>query len=179
MITINLTPESIKQEMRLKQLYQLNKRLLFVIIFACFVVTALSMVARFSLGGTFEMLISQIDLIDSNVKSHNVRIHEINEKVKAIDQIQLGSTNWAALAQDFSELIPENVRLTYSRIDQTNSTIHIKGEALTREGLFKLRDNLITSGVFKSVDFPTSSILSKENIPFEISSKFDQNALLK
>jgi hypothetical protein len=72
-------------------------------------------------------------------------------------------------------VVPENVNL--SDLITTNYRISLIGKAKTRDDFLKFQEKIKTENCFSDVEVPLSSLVSKENVEFQINLKVKEECL--
>lgn len=173
MITLNLIPESIREENRLKHVYGLNVRLGLIIFYIMIIISALTQVSKYVLLSSFDAMKAQSDLITKNSKAYNDKASDINSKISLVAQVIHDTHDWNDLVLDISNLMPAGITLTHLYLSQEKKSIRFAGVADTRSDLLKLKEVIDNSGYIGEVKLPISSILEKKNINFDLESKID------
>jgi hypothetical protein len=182
MITLNLIPESIREENRLKHVYRLNVHLAKITVYMTIVITSLVIITRLVLVNAYDNAETELAFITENTRGYNTNIKELNDKIALVSQVANSVRDWDKLIIRVGNLTPKGITLTFMKLNQPTQTIQITGMAETRDDLLKFKDIVNNSGFIENVDIPISSLLEKNNIPFSFSSKLDfkkQEALEK
>jgi hypothetical protein len=177
MITLNLIPESIREENRLKHVYRLNVKLGLIIFYILIIVGVLVQVSKSIIISGFDTVKTQSDIITKNSKAYNERARDINSKISLVGQVVQGNHDWNGLILSIARLMPSGTSLYHLYLNQESKAIRIAGVAETREDLLKLKEVIDKSGYIKPVKLPMSSILEKKDISFDLESKFDYSAM--
>lgn len=177
MITLNLIPESIREENRLKNVFWLNVRLGMIIIYISVIVATLIQIARYTLADNYQSIHAQADLVIKNSQAYNARTKELNERIKVLTEVTKSGHDWNDLIMKIANLLPNGVTLSLLSVNQETQAIRLVGVASTRDDLLKLKANIGESKYLEDVKLPMSSILEKENIAFDINSKLDVTKL--
>lgn len=173
MITLNLIPESIREENRLKHVYRLNVHLGLIIFYIMIIVSVLTQVSKNILISGFDSVMAQSDAITKNSKAYNDRAKEINAKISLVGRVVQDNHDWNGLILDVSRLLPVGVSLSYLSFNQETKSIRLVGLADTRDSLLKLKEVIDKSGYIKEVKLPMANIIEKKDINFDLQSTLD------
>ncbi|NTW22070.1 PilN domain-containing protein [Candidatus Falkowbacteria bacterium] len=176
MITLNLISEQKKKEIKIKHLHLLLKKIdLVVIIFVC-LIAILILVAKILLQNTFNTTIDQTTLITKNTQGSASKVRDINNKITSVDQVQTDFIVWTKLLDQLATSTPDDIVFTSVKAS-SDKNIRITGVAKTRDALIALKNSYEDVVMFDKFDFPLSNMLQKENINFEIVTKFKVESL--
>jgi len=173
MLVLNLISEEFRKKIRLKHFYQITKKINYILIIFAIFVAVILLSAMIILQNNFIETVNQTTLITKNNQAHNKKIMEINSKLKLISTIQDDFVVWSKIIEDLSIIIPANVSMDLVKIDLINKSVKLRGVAKQRSGLLELKNNLEKSGSYINIEFPIKNLLEKENIDFEINTKFN------
>lgn len=173
MITLNLIPESIREENKLKHVYVLNVHLGTLSIYLSVIIASLIIILRLVLNHGYVNAQEQLAVIDSNNAPYNKKIREINKKINIVSQAVGQTHSWDKLIIDFGNIIPHGVTLTYLKIDLKSESLIFSGVADTRDNLLKLKSIIGDSTYIQPVEIPLSSLMEKENIRFSFTTKIN------
>ncbi len=173
MITLNLIPETIREENRLKHVYKLNFRLALILTYFILIISTILIIGRFVLNKISDEAVSQTNLLSKNSNSYNQKIKEINSEISAVGDALVSRHHWDKLLIDIYNLIPSNIKITNLKIDQQNKSIAMTVIAVNRDDLLKFKESINKSGYISEIDLPISAILQKDNIVYSFTSKLD------
>lgn len=173
MITLNLIPESIREENRLKHVYGLNVRLGLIIFYAVLTIAVLTQVSKYVLANGYEAVTAQMNLISSNSRAYNEKAKEINSRIAVVSEVVRDSHDWNNMILDISNLLPRGIALSSLSINLETKSVRFAGMAETRNDLLSFKDSIDKSGYIKEVKLPMANILEKKNIYFDLESKLD------
>ena len=174
MIKLNIIPDTIKKEIKINFIYNIIKKVLYVliIVFSIFGITL--MISEHILLSTLagEINGTSLDFKSATNSSQN-KVSDINNKLILLEEIQEGFIRWSLLYDFISKNTPEGITLAGINIDKKVPSIIFKGHADNRDNLLSFKTILENSPIFKNIDFPIKNLLQKENISFEIKSKLN------
>lgn len=168
MLRLNLISEELKQNIKLKHIYKMLKRAIFLLIIITIFIAIIFLVSKIILQNNFNKIVEQTTLITKNSQGRNTKIREINIKINYVDEIQNDYIEWSYLLEDLARNINNNIIFNLINIDGEEKKIELKGIAISRNSLLLLKDGLDDSDIFINIDFPISNILEKKDINFEI-----------
>jgi len=175
MITLNLLPPLKKQGLQLKQLYEMIKNLITLILFITILVGIILLLSRMALQNHFNKIVEQTTLTTSYVRLVNKDIKEFNQYIKNIEKIQKDYASWLNFFAAFSKLLPADVGIKNLTINENK--ILINGLAENRAKLLELKKNIEESNLFSEVTIPLENLLKKEKIDFDIKATINLETL--
>jgi Tfp pilus assembly protein PilN len=173
MITLNLVSQELKKEIKLRHVYSSLKKIGLIITLLVLVMSVMFQVARYIIQKSFIEITEQTTLVTSNSSIYTGRVKNINAKIDLVDAIQKEYIVWSEFIKIIANNIPENITLSYFKINKNDSTLSLKGIAATREEFVALKDNLSKLEFLAAIDFPIQNMLEKENVAFEIKTNFN------
>jgi len=176
MLTLNLVSQELKQEIKLKLVYNLLKKMDYVLIIIAVIVAIILSVAKLILQNNFNKIVAQTTLITKNNQGYNSKVREINSRLNFTAQIQNDFIAWSKVIENLAKLTPDNITFSLIKIDKTKQSIIIKGKAILRDSLLLLKQGMEESPIYQEIEFPVKNILQKENVVFEINAKLNLEA---
>jgi hypothetical protein len=178
MIILNLVSDDLKKEIKRRKLYSMFTGLLYFLIF---IVVFFSMLIYYT-GKLIEIkmnnIVNQRNIINSNSQVLNQKISKINTLIDFTDYVQKDYIPWTCfMDQIFTN--NKNIQFNSLSINKKALTFMIRGSSKTRDDLLGYKKQLEANGLFKEVTLPFNSLLSKENINFEITAKINPEKLSK
>ena len=177
MLTLNLIPQQLKKEIKLKQIYKMLKRMNCFIIIAMAIIAITLLIAKLIMQNHFNNVVEQGALITKSSQTYNAEARDINLQISQTKQIQSGFIEWSLLLENLTAKIPEDISLSNVKLSVNPNLINIKGLAKTRDNLLVFKKNIEDSPVYSDIKFPLQNIMQKENINFEISAKLNLHEL--
>lgn len=168
MLSLNLVSQELRNDLKLRRLYKILKRVDFVLIIFIIFIAVMMLVAKIMLQNNFNQVVEQTTRITKNSQSYNLKVREINAKINAVEQIQKDFIVWTDIYEELAALTNEDITFTGINLNGTNKTLKVGGLAKTRDGLMAFKDKLEKSEYFSKIDFPISNILEKANVNFQI-----------
>ncbi|MBA3047431.1 PilN domain-containing protein [Patescibacteria group bacterium] len=173
MLKLNLIPQQLKKELKLKRIYKILKKMSSFIIIAMVIIAITLLIAKLIMQNHFNKIIEQGALITKSSQSYNAEARDINFQISQISQIQNEFTEWSLLLENLAAKTPEDISLSNVKISGDPSLISIKGLAGSRDNLLLFKKSLEDSPVYSDIKFPLQNIMQKENINFEISASLN------
>ena len=177
MLTLNLIPQQLKKEIKLKRIYKMLKKMNCFIVIAMAIIAITLLIAKLIMQNHFNNIVEQGVLITKNNQAYNTEARDINFQISQTQQIQNGFIEWSLLLENLTAKIPEDISLSNVKLSADPSLINIKGLAETRDTLLVFKKNLENSTIYSDIKFPLQNIMQKENINFEISAKLNLHEL--
>jgi hypothetical protein len=169
MIKLNIISTALKKEIKTKILYRAINKLI-VITFITIVLYALSFFsAKIILQLHFNKLVNENISLNRGPENYVITVKEINTQIENIEKIQNEAIYWSYLLEKINNLVNNGVSITKLQNIKEKNIFYLKGQADTRDSLLAFKKDLEKSLMFKNVELPIQSLLSKTNINFEIS----------
>lgn len=178
MLTINLISQELKNKIKLRHIYNLLKRMNYMLGFIVLASAIALIVSKHLIQNTFDKTIHETDLITKNNQGYNSMAKDVNGRLTAVSKIQDDYVPWSQLLEMMSKISPTDISLLSLNINKENKTIRLRGFAKTRESLLMLKDAMEADKIYKNIEFPVKNILEKNNIDFDITAGLDINALI-
>jgi len=178
MLALNLVSAEQKKEIKLRHIYGFVKTINLTLIIITIAIAIILLVAKIILQSKFNEIVSQTTLVTKTNQSYNNNIRAINNKLNFITKIQGEFVPWSDLIKNLAEITPADVSLSYIKLNSTEQTIKISGQAGLRSSLLSFKENMEAQPYFKEIEFPIKNILEKTDINFEINAKLDLAKLL-
>jgi hypothetical protein len=178
MLQLNLISKNLKKEIKIRQIYQIFKKICYIIIIYMVFVGIILLTARIIMQNNFNNIVVQTSYITKNAGKFTTETKEINEKLNYVSKIQSEFVPWSLLLKKIQEQ-SKNIKLLSIKINKDKKTIELKGMAESRDSLIEFRDWLEESSYFHSIEFPLRNILARENIDFDINARINLDNFLK
>ena len=171
MIRLNIIPSKIKKEIKVNFIYNIIKKVLYIliIVFSIFGITLMisEHILLSALAG--EINGTTLDFKSSTNSSQN-KVVDINNKLVLLENIQKDFIRWSILYDFISKNMSNGIILSNIEVNKEISSIVFKGHADNRNNLLSFKKILEDSLIFENIDFPIKNLLQKEDISFEIKS---------
>ncbi|NCN07543.1 PilN domain-containing protein [Candidatus Falkowbacteria bacterium] len=171
MITINLLSPSQKRELKIKRVYVAVKELIILVLLFTLIIAILLLISKYVLDNSLARLIERNAYSIAENREVINKINTLNSKIITVDKIQKDFKKWSNFFIIISEITPNNISYDLVKISYQDKSIEIKGVAKNRGDLTKLKDNLISSGLFEDINLPLKDLLAKDNNTFSITAK--------
>ncbi len=171
MIELNLT--SPEQRLRLKHELAYSRLLLTVAVVGLLLIVVViglfslhTLLANHSLSLDGEIANAELQLARSTDAETNDRVNAINRTLTGIADVQDEYTKWTPIILDLAHAVPDGITLTSLTLSETG--VELFGSAAHRDDLLTFKDQLIASGRFAPFTIPLSSLVKREDVPFQI-----------
>lgn len=169
MITLNIIPEDLKNEIKLNDHFKFYKKTIGLILFTSILFSAILFSAKIILATQQSSTDQQNTIATKNTENYSKQVNEINIQLKEIKNIQKNDTDWTDFFIKIGEYTGNEIKISRLYASKTDNSLRITGVAKTRDNLLTFKNNLEKSKYFSNINLPISSLLEKENINFEIS----------
>lgn len=179
MLKLNLVSQELRAEIKLRHIYNLQKKINYIFIIILAVITTILLSAKAILQNTFNKTVEQTTLVTKSNQSYNSRVRTINHKLGYVAKIQDEFIYFSYLMEDISKMATGNINLYLVKINLQDNTIVVKGKSGLRDDLLALKRNMENSNLFENINFPLKNILEKQDVDFEIDGKIKAQNLVK
>jgi hypothetical protein len=179
MIKLNLIPIQKKEEIKKSNYFRLVLRSeieLFgiILIFAAMLLN-INYILKVTLDSDKEVNAAKNAAQNKEIRKYDSEIREINEKIREIGKIQEGQLNWSNLFEKLNGLYSNSIEM--KRVATRNYLVLLEGKANNRDNLIAFKENLEKEECFSEVNLPLSSLVSRENVEFQIDFKIKKECL--
>jgi Tfp pilus assembly protein PilN len=171
MLTLNIIPQSSKNEIKLKNIYFYLKNLLYIIIILLILYAITLLIGVLLLQIQFVNTVNETTALSKNKKNSSLSVLDLNNQINSITSMQSESIKWTGLYKFISEDTNDDIKYYQINMSKNDNTLYLHGIAGSRDSLINLKSALEKSAYFSSVDFPIQNLLEKNNINFEITCK--------
>lgn len=139
--------------------------------FTIFTVSLLAMMYLFAwwvVADAMSDAVASALLVNREVPTVNKDVQRINLEAK---NIVTSGTDFYPLTPkilEFIAMLPPDIRLNGLEIDRLDSSIVLSGTAATRDALLNFQKTINSVPWIKGITSPTSQLLQKENITFDV-----------
>ncbi|HAM88990.1 MAG: hypothetical protein US83_C0002G0090 [Candidatus Falkowbacteria bacterium GW2011_GWC2_38_22] len=169
MITLNIIPDELKNEIKLNDHYVFYKKVMSLILFMAIFFSAVLLTAKIILATQQSDTDQQNTIITKSSENYSKQINEINIQLKEIKSIQNNDINWTDFFLSMNDFIGNEIKISRLYAGKNDNSLRISGIAKSRNDLLAFKEKLEKSEKFSNINLPISSLLEKENINFEIS----------
>ncbi|MFZ5981965.1 MAG: PilN domain-containing protein [Patescibacteria group bacterium] len=113
----------------------------------------------------------------SRIKSLDEEFRVANNSLSGLEKIQKESLNWSILLGKLNRLIPQEI--TLNGLASKNFKIILSGSSANREILVFFKETLEKEACFKNVKLPLSSLVSRDNVNFQMEFLLDEKCIKK
>ncbi len=178
MINLNLLPPTQKDYLRHEHIYLYLRSVIFIILTFSLVISGLLLGARLLLQDHFVTLVTSSNKVNNHNGPVDREIDTLNNNLTKIKSIQADFVKWSTILITVARAVPPNVQISYLNLERPNQSFTLSGEATTRDGYLKLKDNLESLPYFNHpLEAPFSTILQRENVKFDFNGKLNAAAL--
>ncbi len=177
MIKLNLVSKQLKEEIKLRRIYKLFKKINCILIILIIITAIIFLTARLILQNNFNKVVAQTTLVTKKNQSYNTKVQEINAKLDFISKIQNDFIIWSNLIEFLAQNTPPDITLSLIEINKESQKLTIMGFSRSRDSLLILKDNIEISNKFQDLNFPVKNILKKEDINFDIEATLNLDQL--
>lgn len=163
---INLLPEKIKKEQKLKQISkQVNVAVITLLIMVAMSYSAVYLVDYF-LSSQIDKnndLLEQTKTQITKLKPIEDDINSINGKLTKLDALKKQRYEFSAIISDINNSIPAQVKIKSFEIDVPSNKISVSASAETRSDIVLLQASLEDLPYFKDMSFSSSTFNPTDN----------------
>lgn len=168
MITLNIIPDELKNEIRLNEHYLFYKKIMGSLLLMTILFSIALFSAKIILAAQQSDTDQQNTIVTKNTENYSKQINEINIQIKEIKNIQKNDVNWTDFFLRLGDFVGNEIKITRLYANKSDNMLKINGLAKTRDDLLALKSALEKSGYFSNINLPISSLLERDNINFEI-----------
>jgi hypothetical protein len=170
MIVLNIISPELKNEIKLKSIYQTIKKFFVLIGFFAVVFTVILASSDFFLKSYLKEISQKNNIVNKETNETIQAVDDINKKINEVALIQKEEVTWLNFLKLIADNTPKDVK--YNKISMNkNDGLILSGQSKTREGLIEVKKFLDSSPFLGDINFPISNLLEKENINFNITAK--------
>jgi hypothetical protein len=111
------------------------------------------------------------------LSSFDQEFGKINSQMSQVMLLKNDQLYWSNLFYRLSDLTTEGVEIT--ELATKNYSISLVGKATNRESLLSFKGKLEGDGCFSSINLPLSSLVSKDNVDFQMDFNIQEECLRK
>ncbi len=171
MISLNLLSPAQKEYLRYEHIYLSLRSVIFLILSFTVIVSGLFLAARLLLQDNYAEVLTATTRVNDRNRPVDQKISQLNTNLKGISDIQSNFIKWSDVLLAVTKAIPENVNITYLNLELKNQAFNLNGVARRREDFLKLQENLKQLPQLDYITSPTSNLLLRENVNFQLSGK--------
>lgn len=168
MLTLNILPSEVKQEIKFKYVFNSTKLILYIFTFAVTVYSLVLYGCYFYLQGYYKDISQQTTIATKNTDNYSKQVKDINKQISYIEGIEKETVYWSFLMKDLFNNLPGDIKLTKVDYNKKNNSLSLAGVAGTRDGLISMRKYFENNRNLSLTSFPVQSLVQKEKINFDI-----------
>lgn len=172
MINLNIIPENLKKDIKLRQFYDLLKNFLSTIFVILIVFIIIFQLFKLVLSKYYIASISDNNFLSKNTEIYSRQVQDINNQIDSVKSIQKDFTNWSKMLEFIRTSESRDIRIGSIGIDKEKKKLTISGNAQTRDSLLIFKDKLDKSGYFEKFELPIENLLKKDDITFNLDVTF-------
>ena len=173
MLSLNIIPKSLKNEIKLQIAFIKIKNLLALFLLIALLYTISFVISRLVLEIHSIETIQKTTITTNTQDDRSKQVRTINNDIGIVKEIQSEYVEWSYLLENLIGKISGDITVNQITTNTNVNLITLKGLARTRDSLLNLKDLLESSPELKNVEFPIKNLLQKENINFEITAQFE------
>lgn len=127
---------------------------------------------------------TQLSEVENKDKSRYERISELdssfekmNEQIYFDELIQSDQLYWSNMLKELGESLPRGIRAV--KMANKDYKFLLAGTADTRDTLVSMKESLSQNDCFSEVNLPLSSLVSRENIDFQVEFNIKESCIKK
>ena len=168
MITINLIPEKIKQDIEFKKLLTFVNKAILTLSVLLFLYLIVFLSSQYILSRHLKDTKNSFVLTNRKENSSTNDIKNINKKIQFIYTMQNDNILWSKMIYDISLAVNKGISVRSFSLDKDKKMFNIQGKAKSREDLLQLKSNLENISYLSDIVLPLQSLFKKEDISFNI-----------
>lgn len=170
-IKLNLIPQSKKNEIarsgKLRRILRWEMSLTFILVIFFALLISLDYLLQMNLDvQASEMENGQNKTRYEKISELDEHFKEINAKVSFSESIQSDQLYWSNMFRKLNAAMPDGISVV--KMANKNYKFFLAGTADTRDVLVAMKTNFSQEPCFADVNLPLSSLVSKENVDFQI-----------
>lgn len=177
MLTINLIPKKLKDELKLQRLSKSIDKILITLVLFFVVIVSLLYTTIFYMQSHLELFQIIASDASKNTESYVVELTTINKNTEFIQTIQADHSRWSLFFAAIEKLINPGMTVNTITLDKETKAITIAAHANTRDDLLKFKSNLEETKLLNDIVFPIKTLFEKEDINFSINAQINSQNL--
>lgn len=179
MLTLNFGSKQLKDEVKLRRLYILSKKVAVLTLLALLLFSGFFFLSALVLKNNYHRIDTEKNLAAGYLESKEKKLKEIKTNIEAASQVQDGYIPWSRLLNILAQTKPQGIAITSLKADAANKRISLAGQADSRDGLLIFKNNLELNPAFSNISFPLKNISEKTDIYFNIDATFNLTEITK
>jgi hypothetical protein len=172
MLTLNIIPEELKKENKIKNIFQSLQKLMIFIILLLLIYVLVLQGGKLILQDHYNNTIEETTLLSKNTENYDMQVDNINSQIKYMESIHALSIPWTYLLEFLSNNLQTGITVTKLHFNKTNNTFLLMGNSKTKQGITDFIKILETSDYFSDIISPQNNFWQKNDVSFEIKANF-------
>jgi len=179
MQALNLLGPNEKQDTKLIKTFFVVRYVSFISLSAIIIFSLTLFIAEYVSSDYLKSLNNQIqgELVlrqEGKINSIEEATTELNSQLNAINSIQSKYIKWTQLLSTISSSMPPGIKISNMQTNSNLRTFNLTGIAGKRDDLTIMFNNLNNLGIFEQLKPPSTNLIQKENISFELAGQFNE-----
>ena len=132
MLTLNIIPPNLKNEIKLKNIYKMLKKLFYILIILTSVYAIIFLIAQLILQIHFIQTIYATTLVTKSTENYSKKTMGVDKQLESISKIQKESVTWSYLLEYIAKNTENDIKFSQIKINKNKDTIYWLGFAKTR-----------------------------------------------
>ena len=173
MITLNIVPQELKNEIQFNGIYGSIKNFMQTLTIVLILFAVSLLVIKLVMQEKLVATVNETAVIVKNTENFSSRARDINNRVGMIEKIQGDAVSWSYLVELLAKKLNDDISFSRVILNKNAASITIFGHADSRDGLLSFKQMLEETPALSDINLPIRNILEKNDINFEISAKID------
>jgi Tfp pilus assembly protein PilN len=179
MIKLNLTPPSKKEEIRkaelLSQVFKWETELLGIFLVFIAMLVSINYILKVTVSSEVPLTLLNNSEQYREIEKYDIESKDMNKTISQIDKIQKGQLNWYNFFEKINDQFSDTIEI--KKIETSDYSVLLTGKAKNRDNLITFKENMERENCFSEVNLPLSSLVSKEDVEFQIDFKIKKEYL--
>lgn len=167
MLTLNIIPNNLKDEIKLEKNYKLILKILCLILIVLIVYATSLLISSYFLENKLAQTLTEL-ITASQANNYTKKFDELNKEIEDLYEIQNQEIYWSYFLEYLAGSVGNDIKFTNININKKNNKLTLTGTAKSRESLLKFKESLEKSPYLTKVEFPIKNLLAKNDINFNI-----------
>ena len=172
MLTLNIIPEDIKKENKIKSIYRSLQKLMILVISLLLVYVFVLQGGKLILQEHYANTIDETTLLSKNTENYSMQVNAINSQINYMESIHVLSVPWTYLLEFLSNNSPAGIKVSKLHFNKTSNTFLLTGNSKTKQEITDFIKILEDSGYFSDITSPQNNFWQKNDVSFEIKANF-------
>ncbi|MCK5416064.1 hypothetical protein KAI92_01400 [Candidatus Parcubacteria bacterium] len=172
MITLNIISKVLKKNIKINKIYKSIKKILFILFINLSIYTIILLLMFALLQLKHSKVSTEAMTMNKDTEIYSIKAKKINQQINEISKIQNDFIPWSTFFNNFTNSVNSKITITNISVNKKDKLITIKGSAKTRTDLISFKNTIKEISYLEEIDLPMKNLLIKENINFNIETKF-------